>query len=111
MASKKPVRRYTDEFKTAALKRVDDGEKVLHVAKDLKIHESVIYGWRKQRSEMADTATGKKPDTLNNVKDAIVCLKQAEDLLNKRLRAGKIKKYDRVHLRMLDALKLLTGED
>jgi transposase-like protein len=111
MATKKPVKRYTEEFKAAALKRADDGEKVLHVAKDLKIHESLIYGWRKQRLDMAEQASGKKPDALNNVKDAVVCLKQAEDLLNKRLRAGKIKKYDRIHLRMLDALKLLTGED
>jgi len=105
----KKRREYDEAYKDAALKRIEAGEKVAAVARELKVNDSVIYGWIRVKREM--TEPKQKPDTVNNVRDAIVSLKQAEDMLNKRIRAGKLKKYDRIHLRMLDALKTLTGED
>jgi len=111
MAAKKQRREYDDVFKDAALKRIEAGEKVGAVAKDLKVSDSVIYGWIKRKRDMGDTATSKKPDTVNNVKDAIIYLKQAEALMIKRIRSGKIKAPDGIQLRMMLALKSLTGED
>lgn len=42
-------RKYDEEFKTGALKMIDNGEKVRNVAENLGITEQHLYKWRSER--------------------------------------------------------------
>ena len=108
MTTKKKHAKYSDEFRTKALGRIADGkESMAAVAKDLKIHESLIYGWRKARMEKPDSPT--KASNGANLKDAIILLQKAKDSMTKDLKAGRIKTFSRSQLLTLMALDSLTG--
>jgi transposase-like protein len=93
---------YTEQFKkTAVLAAQREG--VSATAKRLKVHPSQIYSWRKKWQEATPVVTDK-------VSDARVYLRHASDELSKRMREGKIKKPDRVHLLALLALDALDGQ-
>jgi transposase len=42
-------RKYDEEFKTGALKMIDNGEQVRSVAENLGITEQLLYKWRSER--------------------------------------------------------------
>lgn len=108
MTTKKKHVPYSDEFRANAVARVMSGkESVSVVAKDLKIHESLIYGWRKARMEKTDEAAPKASNGAN-IKDAIVLLMKAENAMLKDLKTGKLKTLSRSQLLTLLALDALT---
>ena len=43
------MRKYDDEFKQQALKKVFDGQAVASVARELGISEGLLHNWKKQR--------------------------------------------------------------
>jgi transposase len=50
------MRKYDDEFKEQAVRRVFDGETAASVARDLGIGANLLYRWKKEiRMEMSET--------------------------------------------------------
>ncbi len=50
------MRKYDDEFKQEAVRRVFDGEPAASVARDLGINPNLLYRWKKQiRMSSSDT--------------------------------------------------------
>ena len=47
-------RRYSREFKIAAVRRVNEGEAVVEVARDLEIPIPVLWKWRKRVAEKGE---------------------------------------------------------
>src|SRR6185436_11389728 len=54
--AKEGPRRYSREFKLAAIRRVQQGEMQIVVARELKISVSLLAYWRKQLLEGGETA-------------------------------------------------------
>ena len=49
------MRKYDDEFKEQAVRRVFDGETAASVARDLGIGQNLLYRWKKEvKMEMSD---------------------------------------------------------
>ena len=103
MTVKKKIAKHPETVKAAALKRVASGESVASVAKNMDLHESLIYGWRK--AAMNEEA---KPQGAN-LKDAIILLQKAKDSMMQELKSGRIKALSRSQLLTLMALDSLTG--
>ena len=50
------MRKYDDDFKEAAVRRVFDGETAASVARDLGIAPNLLYRWKKEiRMDMSET--------------------------------------------------------
>jgi Transposase and inactivated derivatives len=45
------VKKYDDEFKQSAVKKVFDGQSVASVARDLGISEGLLHKWKKRKIE------------------------------------------------------------
>lgn len=85
-------RKYDREFKVEAVKLVTgEGRSVAEVARNLGIHENLLYKWREKY--MADTAQafpgkgGLKPaeEELRRMKRALADVTQERDILKKAL--------------------------
>ena len=54
------MRKYDDEYKQAAVKKIHDGQSVASVARELGVAESLLHNWKRQvfeRSSDADKET------------------------------------------------------
>ena len=54
------MRKYDDEYKQAAVKKIHDGQSVASVARELDVAESLFHNWKRQvieRSSDADKET------------------------------------------------------
>jgi transposase-like protein len=97
---------YTDDFKQAAVERLNAGESASVIVKDLNIHNSMLHNWRKKFKGVK-----KKVVRANDVsKDAIIYLQHAIDDMQKELTSGKAKKRKRYHALVELALFTLLGE-
>ena len=47
-------RKYDDEFKRQAVKKVIDGQSVVSVARELGVNESLIHKWKRAAIEKSD---------------------------------------------------------
>jgi transposase len=50
------MRKYDDEFKREAVKKVHDGQSVASVARELGVSESLLHTWRRQATEISSDA-------------------------------------------------------
>ena len=77
-------RQYDSEFKSNALRLVEDGRSVPAVAEALGIDKSLIYAWRRQANPLgaAQEAELKEGDLLRK---RILELEQERDILKKAL--------------------------
>ncbi len=92
MNTVRTYRKYDREFKLEAVRLVTEGGRsVPEVARDLGIHENVLYNWRKKYLEDTDHAfPGKghlKPaeEELRQVKKELADIKEERDILKKAL--------------------------
>ncbi|MCP9496837.1 MAG: transposase [Pyrinomonadaceae bacterium MAG19_C2-C3] len=54
------MRKYDDEYKQAAVKKIHDGQSVASVARELGVAESLLHNWKRhvtERSSDADKET------------------------------------------------------
>ena len=49
-------RKYDDEFKCQAVKKVLDGQSVVSVARELGVNESLIHKWKRAALEKSDAS-------------------------------------------------------
>lgn len=77
-------RQYDSEFKSNALRLVEDGRSIPAVAEALGIDKSLLYAWRRQANPLgaAQEAELKKSDLLRK---RILELEQERDILKKAL--------------------------
>lgn len=47
------MRKYDEDYKREAIRKIHDGQAVASVARELGVSESVLHKWRKQASETA----------------------------------------------------------
>ena len=85
-------RRYDREFKLEAIRLVTQGGRsVVEVAKDLGIHENLLYNWRrKYLNDTAHAFPGKghlKPadEEMRRLKKELLDVKEERDILKKAL--------------------------
>lgn len=85
-------RRYDREFKLEAVRLVTQGSRsVVEVAKDLGIHENLLYNWRrKYLNDTAHAFPGKghlKPadEEMRRLKKELLDVKEERDILKKAL--------------------------
>jgi transposase len=45
------MRKYDDEYKHAAVKKIHDGQSVASVARELGVAESLLHNWKRQVTE------------------------------------------------------------
>ncbi len=50
------MRKYDDEYKQAAVKKIHDGQSVASVARELGVAESLLHNWKRQVSERSSDA-------------------------------------------------------
>jgi len=83
-----PKQQYTTEFKELAVKRVNDGQSVGGVAKELGINEQTLRNWVKAASENRLVGAGTKPVTpeqmeLSRLRAENIRLKRECEILKK----------------------------
>ncbi len=47
------MRKYDDEYKHAAVRKIHDGQSVASVARELGVAESLLHNWKRQAVEMS----------------------------------------------------------
>ncbi len=47
------MRKYDDEFKREAVRKIHDGQSVASVARELGVAESVLHNWKRQTVEVS----------------------------------------------------------
>jgi len=47
------MRKYDDEFKREAVKKIHDGQSVASVARELGVAESLLHNWKRQTMEVS----------------------------------------------------------
>jgi transposase len=50
------MRKYDDEFKREAVKKIHDGQSVASVARELGVAESLLHNWKRQAVEVSSDA-------------------------------------------------------
>ncbi len=50
------MRKYDDEYKQAAVKKIHDGQSVASVARELGVAESLLHNWKRQVAETSSDA-------------------------------------------------------
>ena len=50
------MRKYDDEFKREAVKKIHDGQSVASVSRELGVSESLLHNWRRQAVETSSDA-------------------------------------------------------
>ena len=50
------MRKYDDEFKHEAVKKIHDGQSVASVARELGVAESLLHNWKRQAVEVISDA-------------------------------------------------------
>jgi transposase len=50
------MRKYDEEFKREAVKKIHDGQSVASVARELGVAESLLHNWKRQALEMSSDA-------------------------------------------------------
>ena len=50
------MRKYDDEFKREAVKKIHDGQSVASVSRELGVSESLLHNWRRQAIETSSDA-------------------------------------------------------
>lgn len=50
------MRKYDDEYKQAAVKKIHDGQSVASVARELGVAESLLHSWKRQTVEASSDA-------------------------------------------------------
>lgn len=114
-------RRYTDEFKRAAVARVHGGESAEAVRKELGVSSSGMYYWvhskklKGAKASAPGVAPAGKGATAGNLaasaalRDAITYLKHVKTDMYALLQSGSIKEFEEYHLNTLAALRRLQS--
>lgn len=50
------MRKYDEEFKCEAIKKIHDGQSVASVARELGVAESLLHNWKRQAVEVSSDA-------------------------------------------------------
>jgi len=50
------MRKYDDEYKHAAVKKIHDGQSVASVSRELGVAESLLHNWKRQVSQTSSDA-------------------------------------------------------
>jgi transposase-like protein len=96
-------------MKRKALERLASGEKASAIAKSLKVHQSMIYQWRKRLNGASKDESAKPTTNGSNTRDAIVYLRHAKVAMTEELRSGKSKNLSKSNLYALLALESLVS--
>jgi len=73
------MRKYDDEYKQAAVKKIHDGQPVTSVARELGVAESLLHNWKRQ---VAESSCDADKETLL-LKKRIRELEMERDILKK----------------------------
>lgn len=96
-------RNFTEGFKLKVVRRIEEGEPVRAIAKELDVGNSLLYTWKSKLGSAKAKTNGAAPAD-NRHKDAIVYLRHARDTM------GSVKKLNRSQLLTLLALDVLEGK-
>ncbi|MEM6378726.1 MAG: transposase [Bacteroidota bacterium] len=77
-------RRYDAEFKSNALRLVEEGRSVTSVAKSLGIDKSMLYSWRRQANPVPE-AEKLELEENERLRKRVLELEQERDILKKAL--------------------------
>jgi len=73
------MRKYDEEYKQAAVKKIHDGQSVASVARELGVAESLLHNWQRQ---MAENSSDSDKEVLS-LKKRIRELEMERDILKK----------------------------
>jgi len=73
------MRKYDEEYKQAAVKKIHDGQSVASVARELGVAESLLHNWKRQ---MAENSSDSDKEVLS-LKKRIRELEMERDILKK----------------------------
>ncbi len=73
------MRKYDEEYKQAAVKKIHDGQSVASVARELRVAESLLHNWKRQ---MAENSSDSDKEVLS-LKKRIRELEMERDILKK----------------------------
>ncbi len=78
------MRKYDDEFKQQAVKKIFDGQSVASVSRELGVAESLIHKWKREAfSNGANGLTGDEQKELLALKKRLRELEQENEILKK----------------------------
>ena len=84
-------KKYDDEFKRSAVKKVLDGQSVVSVARELGVNESLIHKWKRAALQNGDgTSSGKELSEIEGLKKRNRELEQEVEILSDASQASGV---------------------
>lgn len=82
---KQTRRKFDQEFKTEALRMVDEGQSAAAVARSLSVSEKLIYRWKDQQRNQLGKEKASRSDELSQLKAQLKRVEMERDILKKAL--------------------------